>query len=124
MSHPSYFLELTYLIASILFILGLKGLSHPDTARRGMIMAAAGMAAAVFGTLFHPEIVNYTYIAIGLILGISNRYPHGDGADDGHAAANCAVSRFWSVGGVHGGHCRIRDSWLQHGRRQDGSPRC
>ena len=32
-------------------------------------MAAAGMAAAVFGTLFHPEIVNYTYIAIGLILG-------------------------------------------------------
>lgn len=69
MSHPSYFLELTYLIASILFILGLKGLSHPDSARRGMIMAAAGMAAAVFGTLFHPEIVNYTYIAIGLILG-------------------------------------------------------
>jgi H+-translocating NAD(P) transhydrogenase subunit beta len=62
-------LEATYLIASILFILGLKGLSHPDSARRGMIMAAAGMAAAVFGTLFHPEIVNYTYIAIGLIIG-------------------------------------------------------
>ena len=69
MSQPSYFLEATYLIASILFILGLKGLSHPDSARRGMIMAAAGMAAAVFGTLFHPEIVNYTYIAIGLIIG-------------------------------------------------------
>jgi NAD(P) transhydrogenase subunit beta len=68
-SQPSYFLEATYLIASILFILGLKGLSHPDSARRGMIMAAAGMAAAVFGTLFHPEIVNYTYIAIGLIIG-------------------------------------------------------
>ena len=69
MTQPSYFLEATYLIASILFILGLKGLSHPDSARRGMIMAAAGMAAAVFGTLFHPEIVNYTYIAIGLIIG-------------------------------------------------------
>ena len=41
----SYPLEATYLIASILFILGLKGLSHPDSARRGMIMAAAGMAA-------------------------------------------------------------------------------
>jgi H+-translocating NAD(P) transhydrogenase subunit beta len=68
-SQPSYFLETTYLIASILFILGLKGLSHPDSARRGMIMAAAGMAAAVFGTLFHPEIVNYTYIAVGLIIG-------------------------------------------------------
>ena len=69
MIQPSYFLEATYLIASVLFILGLKGLSHPDSARRGMIMAAAGMAAAVFGTLFHPEIVNYTYIAIGLIIG-------------------------------------------------------
>jgi NAD(P) transhydrogenase subunit beta len=68
-SNAQYFLEATYLIASCLFILGLKGLSHPDTARRGMILAAAGMAAAVLGTLFHPDIHNYTYIAIGLILG-------------------------------------------------------
>lgn len=69
MSYAQYFIEATYLIASCLFILGLKGLSHPDTARRGMIYAAAGMAAAVFGTLFHPDIHNYIYIAIGLILG-------------------------------------------------------
>lgn len=69
MINSSYFLEATYLIASILFILGLKSLSHPDTARRGMILAAAGMAAAVFGTLFHPAIVDYKWIAIGLILG-------------------------------------------------------
>ena len=69
MTNSSYFLEATYLIASILFVLGLKSLSHPDTARRGMILAAAGMAAAVFGTLFHPAIVDYKYIAIGLILG-------------------------------------------------------
>lgn len=69
MINSSYFLEATYLIASVLFILGLKSLSHPDTARRGMILAAAGMAAAVFGTLFHPAIVDYKYIAIGLILG-------------------------------------------------------
>ncbi|HEV7676527.1 MAG TPA: NAD(P)(+) transhydrogenase (Re/Si-specific) subunit beta, partial [Candidatus Angelobacter sp.] len=61
MSHAQYFLEATYLIASCLFVLGLKGLSHPDTARRGMIMAAAGMAAAVIGTLFHPDIHNYIY---------------------------------------------------------------
>ena len=69
MTNSSYFLEATYLIASILFVLGLKSLSHPDTARRGMILAAAGMAAAVFGTLFHPAIVDYKYIAIGLIIG-------------------------------------------------------
>jgi H+-translocating NAD(P) transhydrogenase subunit beta len=73
--HPAYFLEATYLIASCLFVMGLKGLSHPDTARRGMIMAAAGMAAALFGTLFHPEIHNYLYIAIGLILGSSIGIP-------------------------------------------------
>ena len=69
MSNSSYFLEATYLIASILFVLGLKSLSHPDTARRGMILAAAGMAAAVFGTLFHPAIFDYKWIAVGLILG-------------------------------------------------------
>ena len=69
MSNGQLFLEATYLIASVLFVLGLRSLSHPDTARRGMIMAAAGMAAAVLGTLFHPEIHNYLYIAIGLILG-------------------------------------------------------
>jgi NAD(P) transhydrogenase subunit beta len=68
-SHAQYFLEATYLIASCLFVLGLKGLSHPDSARRGMIMAAAGMAAAVIGTLFHPDIHNYIYIAIGLMVG-------------------------------------------------------
>ncbi|HEU4416181.1 MAG TPA: NAD(P)(+) transhydrogenase (Re/Si-specific) subunit beta [Candidatus Angelobacter sp.] len=75
MSHAQYFLEATYLIASCLFVLGLKGLSHPDTARRGMILAAAGMTAAVFGTLFHPDIHNYIYIAIGLILGSSIGIP-------------------------------------------------
>jgi NAD(P) transhydrogenase subunit beta len=74
-SHAQYFLEATYLIASCLFVLGLKGLSHPDTARRGMIMAAAGMAAAVIGTLFHPDIHNYLYIAIGMILGSSIGIP-------------------------------------------------
>ena len=71
----SYPLEATYLIASILFILGLKGLSHPDTARRGMIMAAAGMAAAVLGTLFHPGIVSYTWILVGLVIGASIGIP-------------------------------------------------
>ncbi len=69
MSHAQIFLEATYLIASCLFVLGLKGLSHPDSARRGMILAAAGMTAAVFGTLFHPDIHNYIYIVIGLVLG-------------------------------------------------------
>jgi NAD(P) transhydrogenase subunit beta len=67
--HPNYFLEFTYLIASILFIFGLKGLSHPDTARRGMFLAEGGMAAAIIGTLFHQDIHFFGWIIAGLILG-------------------------------------------------------
>jgi NAD(P) transhydrogenase subunit beta len=74
-NYGQYFLEATYLIASCLFVLGLKSLSHPDTARRGMIMAAAGMAAALVGTLFHPDIHNYLWIVVGLIVGSSIGIP-------------------------------------------------
>jgi len=66
---PNYILEFTYLIASILFIFGLKGLSHPDTARRGMFLAEGGMAAAIIGTLFHQDIHFFGWIITGLILG-------------------------------------------------------
>jgi len=67
--HPNYILEGTYLVASILFILGLKGLSHPDTARRGMFLAEAGMAAAIIGTFFHQDLRFFSWIIAGLILG-------------------------------------------------------
>jgi len=63
------YIEFTYLAASILFVFGLKGLTHPDSARRGMLCAAAGMAAAIIGTLFNPDIVTYQWIIIGLIIG-------------------------------------------------------
>ena len=62
-------IELTYLAASILFILGLKGLSHPETARRGMICAEVGMLLAIVGTLFHKDIISYEWIIAGLIIG-------------------------------------------------------
>lgn len=65
----NYFIEFTYLLASILFIFGLKGLSHPKSARTGMNLAAAGMLVAVVGTLFHHEIVSYELIIIGLVIG-------------------------------------------------------
>src|SRR5262245_54903603 len=62
-------IELTYLAASILFILGLKGLSNPETARRGMISAEVGMLLAIVGTLLHREIISYEWIVAGLIIG-------------------------------------------------------
>jgi len=64
-----YFSELTYLVASILFIFGLKALSHPDTARRGMNLAALGMLLAIIGTLVRHDIVRYDWIIAGLIIG-------------------------------------------------------
>jgi H+-translocating NAD(P) transhydrogenase subunit beta len=65
----SYFSEFTYLAASVLFIFGLKGLSHPDTARRGMNLAALGMLMAVIGTLVRHEIIRYEWIIVGLVIG-------------------------------------------------------
>src|SRR5215211_4204071 len=64
-----YFIEITYLLASILFILGLKGMSHPETAKRGMHLAEFGMLMAIVGTLMHHEIVTYTWILAGLAIG-------------------------------------------------------
>jgi NAD(P) transhydrogenase subunit beta len=64
-----YFIELSYLLASIFFILGLKGLSHPETAKRGMHLAEFGMLLAIIGTLVHHEIVSYVWILSGLAVG-------------------------------------------------------
>src|SRR6185369_3711111 len=64
-----YFIEFSYLLASIFFILGLKGLSHPETAKRGMHLAEFGMLMAIIGTLMHHEIVTYTWILSGLAVG-------------------------------------------------------
>ena len=66
-----------YLAASVLFILGLKSLSHPDKARVGMQQAAVGMALAIIGTLFHHEIIRFDLIAVALILGTVIGYPLG-----------------------------------------------
>lgn len=64
-----YLIEVAYLVASVFFVLGLIGLSHPKTARRGMNLAAIGMLIAVVGTLLHQEIVSYTWIIVGLLAG-------------------------------------------------------
>src|SRR5438128_9541162 len=62
-------LQLFYLLSAILFVLGLRGLSHPRTARRGMFLAELGMLLAIIGTLFHHEILSYRWIVGGLVLG-------------------------------------------------------
>ena len=77
MSIRELVIQAIYLAASVLFILGLKSLSHPDKARLGMQQAALGMVLAIVGTLFHHEIVRFDLIAVALILGTVIGYPLG-----------------------------------------------
>jgi len=69
--------QISYLAASVLFILGLRSLTHPDRARRGMQQAAVGMLLALCGTLINHQIVDYRWIAAGLVLGTLIGYPLG-----------------------------------------------
>jgi NAD(P) transhydrogenase subunit beta len=71
------FIEVAYLVASVLFVLGLRSLTIPDRARRGMQLAALGMLTAIVGTLVHHEIVRYDWILAGLALGAVIGYPLG-----------------------------------------------
>ncbi len=60
---------LAYLVASICFIMALRGLSSPETARAGNVYGMVGMAIAVITTIFSPEVVSYTWIIIGILVG-------------------------------------------------------
>ena len=62
-------LRYCYIVSAAMFVLGLKGLSSPKWARSGMALAALGMLIAVVGTLFHPHIVHYRWIALGFTIG-------------------------------------------------------
>jgi NAD(P) transhydrogenase subunit beta len=62
-------IQLLYLVASVLFIQGLRGLGDPKTARRGVMWAELGMACAIVGTLLQQEIISYTWIAVGGLIG-------------------------------------------------------
>jgi len=66
---PTQALRYFYILSAAFFILGLKGLSSPKYARRGMFLAEFGMLMAVVGTLFHHEIVTYQWIIIGFVIG-------------------------------------------------------
>jgi NAD(P) transhydrogenase subunit beta len=72
-----YFIQGSYIIASVLFIMGLRSLTRPDKARHGMQLAAVGMLFAIAGTLFNHTIIDYRWIIGGLILGIIIGYPMG-----------------------------------------------
>jgi H+-translocating NAD(P) transhydrogenase subunit beta len=72
-----YVIEVIYLIASALFILSLKWMSSPTTARHGILAGEIGMVLAIAGTLLHHGIVDYKWIAIALVLGSGIGIPLG-----------------------------------------------
>lgn len=62
-------IQLSYLIAASLFIVGLKQLSSPATARQGNVIAATGMLIAIAATLLEQQVVSYQLILVGIIIG-------------------------------------------------------
>ena len=62
-------IELAYLLAASLFIIGLKNLGSPATARRGNTIAAVGMFIALIATLINQSVLNYQMILVGIIIG-------------------------------------------------------
>jgi NAD(P) transhydrogenase subunit beta len=75
--NTQHIIELIYLVASALFILALKWMNTPATARRGILAGEIGMVLAIGGTLLQHGIVDYKWIAIALIIGSGIGVPLG-----------------------------------------------
>ena len=61
--------EMTYLVAALLFVVGLQRMSKPETARGGNLLSSFGMLLAIVATLVHYEILDWTYIIVGMVVG-------------------------------------------------------
>ena len=72
--NTSVVVNLTYILASMLFIFGLKLLNSPETARRGNLVSSSGMLLAVLVTLLDQSIIDFTWIIVGVCIGASIGY--------------------------------------------------
>src|SRR3954464_7095894 len=70
-----HLIQLSYFLAAVLFILSLRWLNHPRTARRGVGAGVLGMPAAVVATLTAPEVVDYKFIALAVVAGFAVGVP-------------------------------------------------
>ena len=64
-------IDFSYIAAVVGFILAIKWLSSPVTARRGVVIGEIAAAIAVVGTLLDPQVTQYKWIIIALIIGIT-----------------------------------------------------
>jgi NAD(P) transhydrogenase subunit beta len=65
----STIVHLAYLAAAILFIFALKGLSHPESSRRGVLCGVIGMAVAIAATMLSPQVQSYGLPLLGILIG-------------------------------------------------------
>jgi len=90
---PTYSL-IAYLVAAVLFIIGLMRMGSPATARQGNVMAAVGMLIAIVITLLLKEVLNYTMILVGIVIG---------GAIGGVAARTVKMTAMPQMVGIYNG---------------------
>ncbi|GGF77375.1 NAD(P)(+) transhydrogenase (Re/Si-specific) subunit beta [Alteromonas lipolytica] len=69
MSDSALIINLAYVLATTLFIVGLKLLSHPSSAKKGNLVSAIGMFIAVVVTLIDHQIISYHWILVGFVIG-------------------------------------------------------
>jgi len=67
--------QAAYLAAAALFVFSLRWMAHPKTARRGVFAGVAGMSLAIAGTLLHPHIESFFWIAIAVVIGTAIGVP-------------------------------------------------
>jgi NAD(P) transhydrogenase subunit beta len=70
-------IQAAYMVAAGLFLIALRSLGKPDSARLGMQLAAFGMALAVVATLLNARIISYEWMAVGAVIGALAGYPLG-----------------------------------------------
>ncbi len=75
--YQQHIIELIYLVASALFILALKWMNTPATARRGILAGEIGMVLAIGGTLLQHGIIDYKWILVALVIGSGIGVPLG-----------------------------------------------
>ena len=78
---------IAYLVSAIFFIFGLKKLSSAKTARQGNLLSGIGMLIAIVVTLLDKQIIDFTFIIAGIIVGGTK--------NDGYAADGGHFQRFW-----------------------------
>lgn len=70
-----WFVSFAYIVAAVSFILALKWLSHPKTARHGVLIGEIGMLLAIVGTLVSFQVINYTWVFIAFFIGAAIGVP-------------------------------------------------